>query len=165
MNTTRMKNALWGAFIADSIAMPVHWYYQRKYIKEGFDGGIKGYEDAPHPHPESFMVGNSYHPNIAKAKELKRPYDIAHKHIRFYDTNYNNLDIKLSVHAGEHKNAMPEKSERYHYHHGLKAGDNTLGLLAGASNEEISETFKKGLREYAHIHQEIEDFVRVIKAD
>ncbi len=127
MNTTRMKNALWGAFIADSIAMPVHWYYQRKYIKEGFDGGIKGYEDAPHPHPESFMVGNSYHPNIAKAKELKRPYDIAHKHIRFYDTNYNNLDIKLSVHAGEHKNAMPEKSERYHYHHGLKAGDNTLG--------------------------------------
>ena len=127
MDTTRMKNALWGAFIADSMAMPVHWYYQRKYIKEGFDGGIKGYEDAPHPHPESFMVGNAYHPNIAKAKELGRPFDIAHEHIRFYDTNYNNLDIKLSVHAGEHKNAMPEKSERYHYHHGLKAGENTVG--------------------------------------
>jgi ADP-ribosylglycohydrolase len=127
MDTTRVKNALWGAFIADAMAMPVHWYYQRKYIKEGFDGGIKKYEDAPHPHPESFMVGMSYHPNIAKAKELGRPFDIVHKHIRFYDTNYNDLDIKLSVHAGEHKNAMPEKSERYHYHHGLKAGENTLG--------------------------------------
>ena len=127
MDATRLKNALWGAFIADAMAMPVHWYYRRKYIKEGFDGGIQKYEDAPHPHPESFMVGMSYHPNIAKAEELGRPFDIVHQHIRFYDTNYNDLDIKLSVHAGEHKNAMPNKNERYHYHHGLKAGENTLG--------------------------------------
>ena len=127
MDTTRLKNTLWGVFIADAMAMPAHWYYQRKYIKEGFSGGIKKYEDAPHPHPESFMVGNSYHPNITKAKALGRPYDIVHEHIRFYDTNYNNFHIKLSVHAGEHKNAMPEKNERYHYHHGLKAGENTLG--------------------------------------
>lgn len=127
MDTTRIKNALWGAFIADARAMPVHWYYRRKYIKEGFDGGITKYEDAPHPHPESFMVGMSYHPNITKAKELGRPFDIVHKHIRFYDTNYNNLDIKLSVHDGEHKNAMPDKNERYHYHHRLKAGENKLG--------------------------------------
>ncbi|HIP27802.1 MAG TPA: ADP-ribosylglycohydrolase family protein [Sulfurovum sp.] len=127
MDTTRLKNTLWGAFIADAMAMPVHWYYQRKYIKEGFDGGITKYEDAPHPHPESFMVGMNYHPNITKAKELGRPFDIVHKHISFYDSNYNDLDIKLSVHDGEHKNAMPEKDERYHYHHGLKAGENTLG--------------------------------------
>jgi len=127
MDTSRLKNALWGAFIADAMAMPVHWYYRRKYINEGFEGGITKYEDAPHPHPESFMVGNNYHPNITKAKELGRPYDIAHEHIRFYNTNYNDLDIKLSVHAGEHKNAMPDKDERYHYHHNLKAGENTLG--------------------------------------
>jgi len=127
MNATRIKNALWGAFIADSMAMPVHWYYRRKYIKEGFDGGITKYEDAPHPHPESFMVGMNYHPNIAKANELGRPFDIVHDNIRFYDTNFNDLDIKLSVHDGEHKNAMPDKDERYHYHHGLKAGENTLG--------------------------------------
>jgi len=129
MDTTRIKNALWGAFIADAMAMPVHWYwyYRRKYIKEEFDGGITKYEDAPHPHPESFMVGMGYHPNISKAKELGRPFDIVHKHLRFYDTNYNDLDIKLSVHDGEHKNVMPNKDERYHYHHGLKAGENTLG--------------------------------------
>ncbi len=127
MDTTRMKNALWGAFVADAMAMPVHWYYQRKYIQEGFDGGITKYEDAPHPHPESFMVGNNYHPNITKAKELGRPFDIAHEHIRFYNTNYNDFNIALAVHAGEHKNAMPQKDERYHYHHGLKAGENTVG--------------------------------------
>lgn len=127
MDALRIKNALWGAFIADSIAMPVHWYYKRKYIKEGFDGGVQWFEDAPHPHPESFMVGMNYHPDIKKAQELGRPYDVANEHIRFYDTNYNDFDFKLSVHEGEHKNAMPVKDERYHYHHGLKAGENTLG--------------------------------------
>lgn len=127
MDATRIKNALWGAFMADAMAMPVHWYYRGKYIKEGFDGGITKYEDAPHPHPESFMVGMHYHPNISKANELGRPFDIVHQNIRFYDTNFNDLDIKLSVHDGEHKNAMPDKNERYHYHHGLKAGENTLG--------------------------------------
>ena len=126
MDAIRIKNALWGAFIADSVAMPVHWYYNREYIKEGF-GRIKWFEDAPHPHPESFMLGNSYRPNIKKAQELGRPFDIAHEHIRFYNTNYNDFNFKLAVHAGEHKNAMPKKDERYHYHHGLKAGENTLG--------------------------------------
>ena len=154
MDTKRMKNALWGAFIADAMAMPVHWYYRRKYIREGFDGGIKGYEDAPHPHPESFMVGNSYHPNIAKAKELGRPFDIAHEHIRFYDTNYNDLDIKLSVHAGEHKNAMPEKNERYHYHHGLKAGENTVG--ANLIRVLMRSVIKEGKYDQAIF---IEDFI------
>lgn len=123
----RLENALWGIFISDAMSMPAHWYYKRDYIREGFDGGITCYNDAPHPHPESFMVGNSYLPNIQKAKELNRPYDILHEHLRFYDTNYNHADIKLSVHAGEHANPMPSLDERYHYHHGLKKGDNTLG--------------------------------------
>ena len=154
MDTTRLKNALWGAFIADAMAMPVHWYYQRKYIKEGFEGGIQRYEDAPHPHPESFMVGMSYHPNIAKAKELGRPFDIVHKHIRFYDTNFNDLDIKLSVHEGEHKNAMPNKDERYHYHHGLKAGENTLG--ANLIRVLMRSVIKEGLYKQEVF---IEDFI------
>ena len=157
MDTTRLKNALWGAFIADAMAMPVHWYYQRKYIKEGFEGGITKYEDAPHPHPESFMVGMFYHPNIAKAKELGRPFDIVHKHIRFYNTNYNDLDIKLSVHEGEHKNAMPEKSERYHYHHGLKAGDNTLG--ANLIRVLMRSVIKEGLYKQETF---IEDFINYL---
>ena len=154
MNTIRLKNALWGAFIADAMAMPVHWYYQRKYIKEGFDGGIKKYEDAPHPHPESFMVGMSYHPNITKATELNRPFDMVHNHIRFYDTNFNDLDIKLSVHEGEHKNAMPQKSERYHYHHGLKAGENTLGA-------NLMRVLMRGIVKEGKYTQEvfIEDFI------
>ena len=147
MDRERIKNALWGAFIADAMAMPAHWYYKREYIREDFDGGIQQYEDAPHPHPESFMVGNGYFPNIEKAKALGLAFDITHEHTRFYNTNYSHLEIGLRVHEGEHKNAMPLLDERYHYHHGLKAGENTLGanllrvlMRAIVKNGEYSQT-------------------------
>ncbi len=122
----RIKNALWGLFISDALSMPAHWYYQLEYLKRDF-GVISGYNDAPHPHPESFMVGNNYHPDVLKAQELGRPVDILHDHVRFYNTSYSDLSIQTAKRAGEHANAMPVLSERYHYHHGLKAGENTLG--------------------------------------
>lgn len=125
-NTDKIKNALWGLFISDSISMPVHWYYKRKYIKNEF-GVIDGYNKASHPHPESFMVGNTYFPNLDVAKKLGRPFDILHEHINFYNTSYSDLKINLQTHDGEHKNPMPLLDERYHYHHGLEAGENTLG--------------------------------------
>jgi len=126
MNTQAIENALWGLFISDAISMPAHWYYKLKYLKEEF-GTIQGYINAPHPHPESFMVGNSYFPDIEKANKYSRKYDILHNHIKFYDTSYNHLHIDIKEHAGEHANAMPTLQERYHYHHGLQAGENTLG--------------------------------------
>ncbi|EDZ62724.1 hypothetical protein SMGD1_2843 [Sulfurimonas gotlandica GD1] len=73
----QVKNALWGLFIYDAISMPVHWYYKREYIKKDF-GKITGYNDALHPHPESFMFRNTYSPDIESAKRLNRPYDILH---------------------------------------------------------------------------------------
>lgn len=121
----RIENALWGLFISDALSMPAHWYYKLEYLKRDF-GAIDGYNDAPCPHPESFMVGNGYHPDVSKANELGRAYDILHEHICFYNTSYNHLVIQTAKHAGEHANAMPALNERYHYHHGLKAGENTL---------------------------------------
>lgn len=123
---SKIENALWGLFISDALSMPAHWYYNREYIKKDFTN-IVGYNDAPHPHPESFMVGNDYFPNVKNAKKLLRPYDILHEHARFYNTSYNHLAIKTDLHGGEHANLMPRLNERYHYHHGLKAGENTLG--------------------------------------
>lgn len=72
----RLKNALWGLFIGDALAMPAHWYYNTDNVAKDFDGGIRGYADAPHPHPESFMVGMGYHPDVTVAQGLERPYDI-----------------------------------------------------------------------------------------
>ena len=37
--------------------MPAHWIYKVGNIVDTFGGKLDGYRAAPHPHPESFMVG------------------------------------------------------------------------------------------------------------
>ena len=122
----RIEAALWGLFIADALAMPAHWYYNRDNLRRDFDGGVKGYVDPPHPHPEAFMVGMGYNPNIAKAADHGRAYDILHDHARFYQTSWSEPSIRRTTREGEHGNAVAEESQRIHYHHGLSAGENTL---------------------------------------
>jgi ADP-ribosyl-[dinitrogen reductase] hydrolase len=122
----RIENALWGLFAGDALAMPSHWFYSLSNIETTFDGGIKGYEAAPHPHPESFMVGMTYQPDIEAAERLGRPYDILHEHARFYKTSYSKLEIATNERESEHGNAAPALADRYHYHHGLGSGENTI---------------------------------------
>lgn len=122
----RARNALWGLFAGDALAMPVHWYYSIKNIHRDFDGGVRRYEAPLHPHPEAFMVGMSYNPDVETAQRLGRPYDILHDHARFYDASFSPLDIDLGERESEHGNAVAAEDQRYHYHHGLGAGDNTL---------------------------------------
>ncbi len=106
--------------------MPAHWYYRTENIVKDFNGGISGYVDPPHPHPESFMVGMGYHPDVATADRLGRAYDILHEHARFYNTSYRTLEIRSTEREDAHGNPVPRLDDRYHYHHGLKAGENTL---------------------------------------
>ncbi|MCF7929147.1 MAG: ADP-ribosylglycohydrolase family protein [Spirochaetales bacterium] len=122
----RIQNALWGLFAGDALAMPAHWYYSLKNLARDFDGGIKGYAAPPHPHPEAFMVGMDYRPDVKTAEQLGRPYDILHEHVRFYDASYNPLEIGLTERESEHGNPVAAEDQRYHYHHGLEAGENTL---------------------------------------
>lgn len=39
----RAIGCLWGMFVGDALAMPVHWYYDRYRIKQDF-GQITQYE-------------------------------------------------------------------------------------------------------------------------
>ena len=122
----RVEGALWGLFAGDALAMPAHWFYGIENLRDRFDGGLRGYENAPHPHPESFMVGMSYHPDVETANRLGRRFDIVHQHARFYDTSFSQLEIATGERESEHGNATPKLEDRYHYHHGLKAGENTV---------------------------------------
>ncbi|MEM9048994.1 MAG: ADP-ribosylglycohydrolase family protein [Pseudomonadota bacterium] len=124
---SRIENALWGLFAGDALSMPVHWYYNRDNITADFPGGITGYEAPRHPHPESFMVGMRYKPDVAAAHAAGRPYDILHGAARFYQTSYSTLEIARDARESEHGNAAPATQERYHYHHGLGRAENTLG--------------------------------------
>jgi ADP-ribosylglycohydrolase len=123
----RLQNAIWGLFIGDALAMPAHWYYDIDNISDVFDGGIHLYESPPHPHLESFMVGMGYHPDVQSANRIGRAYDILHEHAHFYYTSYSELHIGITEQENQHGNPVPQLTERFHYHHGLKAGENTLG--------------------------------------
>jgi ADP-ribosyl-[dinitrogen reductase] hydrolase len=139
----RIENALWGLFIGDALAMPVHGYYDPANIAKDFGaGGVQGYEEPKHPHPEAFVVGMSYSPDVRAAEEHGRKYDIlGPQAARLYRTTYakRHDGSKLSRDDGEAQpNPGPgpsattagdvEGEERHHYHDGLKAGENTLGL-------------------------------------
>jgi len=69
---SRIEAALWGLFVGDALAMPAHWYYNRDNIRADFGGGITGYQDPPHPHPEAFMVGMGYFPKCQRERARKR---------------------------------------------------------------------------------------------
>jgi len=103
----RASAALKSLFVADALAMPVHWYYNPMDIYRQFKGGIQQLEDAPAHHPSSIMS--------------------------LHSTNHGGRH-------GGHRQASREivgevilKGKRQywgqantHYHHGMKAGENTL---------------------------------------
>ena len=49
------QRAIKNAFVADALAMPVHWYYRSSDIQQAFPGGIKQFYPAPAQHPSSIM--------------------------------------------------------------------------------------------------------------
>ena len=145
----RIRSALWGVFIADALSMPTHWYYNRDNIYKDFGkDGITKYEDAKHPHPEAFMIGEKYLPDIEMATKLNRNVDIIREqHRKFYNTTLPdpNNKIKKVTNEPEHGNSVADKKERYHYHYDLKAGDNTLNahlcrLLLRNTVKQLSST-------------------------
>ena len=48
--------ALWGTVIGDALAMPVHWYYSTRDIKDGYGGWLTGYTAPNVKHPTSILT-------------------------------------------------------------------------------------------------------------
>lgn len=104
-NADRMRGALWGMFVGDALAMPVHWYYNIAALWQDF-GQIRDYQAPKTHHPNSIMALA----NTAKAGRGSQEGDIVGKVI---------LKGKKQ-HWGQ---------ANRHYHQGMQAGDNTLNLL------------------------------------
>ena len=101
----RMRGALWGMFIGDALAMPVHWYYNIAALWQDF-GQIRDYQAPKANHPNSIMNLA----NTAKAGRGSQEGDIV-----------GNVILKgKKQHWGQ---------ANRHYHQGMQAGDNTLNLL------------------------------------
>ena len=105
---SKVISAIKHLFVADSLSMPVHWFYRVSDIYSLFPNGIANLEDAPPYHPGSIMSLHSTDGGGRKKNDhATRPSKI----------------------VGE---AILKGKEGYwdqpniHYHHGMVAGDITL---------------------------------------
>jgi len=94
----KCRGALWGLYIGDALAMPVHWYYNRKALYDDY-GRVTDYLAPKNPHPDSILFRASYTAPDPKG-------DILHDQVSYWGRE------------GTH----------YHYHQFLQAGENTLNL-------------------------------------
>ncbi len=74
--TDRTAGALWGLFIGDALAMPVHWYYDRAALRRDY-GEVRDYLAPRNPHPGSILWRSHYEP-------LDPDADILHDQARYW---------------------------------------------------------------------------------
>lgn len=102
----KIKGALLGQLIGDSLAMPVHWYYDINQLKKDF-GKITKYEAPKETFPGSILnLSNTDGPGRGSDKGDLIGTVILHGKKKFW-----------------------ERGKSFHYHHGMKAGENTLDSL------------------------------------
>lgn len=72
----RCAGMITGPFIADALAMPVHWYYDRAALRRDY-GEVRDYLAPKNPHPDSILWRSSYTP-------LNERGDILREQARFW---------------------------------------------------------------------------------
>lgn len=105
----RASAALASLFVGDSLAMPVHWYYDTADIDRAFPGGIKKFEAAPEFHPSSIMSLHSTRRGGRSGREQGLP---------------DSPEIVGAVILKGRQHLWGQANR--HYHHAMQAGDNTL---------------------------------------
>jgi len=55
------RRAFLGSLVADAVAMPVHWYYDRRALARDY-GTVRGYLAPKNPHPDSILWRSTYTP-------------------------------------------------------------------------------------------------------
>jgi len=105
---SRVRAAIYGMYIGDSLSMPVHWYYDRSKIYQDFGrDGITKYEKPMPTFAGSIM-------NLSNTGGGGRGSDKG--------SIIGDVLVKG-------KKKYWERGANFHYHHGMQAGDNTLDTL------------------------------------
>ncbi|GFS24463.1 poly(ADP-ribose) glycohydrolase ARH3 [Elysia marginata] len=102
--------ALWGLFVADSLAMPVHWFYNPSDIKKNYGNWLTGYVAPSNRHPSSILRLSAVDGSgrgSSSSSEAVIGNVILHDKLKYWT-------------GGNSSN---------HYHQGMKAGDNTLNAV------------------------------------
>jgi len=101
----RWWGALWGMFVGDALAMPVHWYYDVAALQRDF-GVVRDFQSPRDFHPSSIM-------SLASTGGAGR------------GSQEGEVVGSIILHGKKHLWGRPNR----HYHEGLQSGDNTLNLL------------------------------------
>jgi len=101
----RWRGALWGMFVGDALAMPVHWYYDVAALQRDF-GIVRDFQSPRPSHPNSIM-------SLASTGDAGR------------GSQEGEVVGSVILHGKKHLWGRPNQ----HYHEGLQSGDNTLNLL------------------------------------
>ena len=64
-----LQNAFLGSLVADAVAMPVHWYYNRQSLDQDY-GDFSDYCKPKNIHPDSILWRSKYIPRSPKADIL-----------------------------------------------------------------------------------------------
>ena len=72
----KRAGAIWGTFIGDALAMPVHWYYDRAALRRDY-GIVSDYVAPRNPHPDSILWRSAYAP-------LNERGDILHEQAQYW---------------------------------------------------------------------------------
>jgi hypothetical protein len=111
----RITWALKTSFVADALAMPVHWYYQPMEIELAFSGGIVRFEAAPKFHPSSIM---SLHSKQKGGRQSNIKSYAGHSPEDQPPQVVGDVILKDKAQFWDTPNV--------HYHQGMQAGENTL---------------------------------------
>ncbi|HIB64269.1 MAG TPA: ADP-ribosylglycohydrolase family protein [Phycisphaerales bacterium] len=65
----KVKGSLYGLYIGDALAMPVHWYYDRAALNRDY-GWVDSYLAPKNPHPNSILWRSHYQPVNEKGEIL-----------------------------------------------------------------------------------------------
>lgn len=104
----RSAAALRNLFVADALAMPVHWYYSVADIFRDFPGGIQRLEAAPARHPSSIL---SLHSTSGGGRHHGK-------------TSADRQEVVGTLILKGKQEFWNQKN--IHYHQGMQAGENTL---------------------------------------
>lgn len=72
----RVAGAIFGMFIGDALAMPVHWYYNTQALRQDY-GEVTDFLSPRNPHPDSILWRSSYIPS-------NKSSDILHDQAKYW---------------------------------------------------------------------------------
>ncbi len=117
----RARGALWGMFIGDALAMPVHWYYDRAALRRDY-GMVIDFVEPKNPHPGSILWRSQYRARNERGDILRDQAEYwgrrdVHYH-QFLGAGENTLNLQLAAEwieslATNGEYAPADAAERY----------------------------------------------------